>query len=341
MLKKIETKRTFLILAVFISLTLTFPLWDDFIISYFDLNGDDPRVSDLKFRILQNLGYIFGGILLVIQIYISNRRAEASEKTAEAHLKSNADTRYSSALKNLSNEENHLARLGSLYQLCHIAEQNYKEYGAVVLDLLFERFHILCSKSRKIISTRARVEKKEKQLIIDKIFRKESFERIFRNEHHKTDLRKLNLEGLDFTDSYLANADFTETIWKETLFTNADLSKATLPVKIRPYDNLSGATLDEAHIVTGSDFEGAIFKNASLRNVKIFSGNLTSTDLSGADITNSTFLNTIFKYANFSGTIGLKYNQLEDVKSLYDVKNLDSELKVKLKKNRHDLFSKE
>ena len=143
--KKIPYLYLFVILIIVscVGFLYYFPCIYHNLIKHFGFNNDD--CNDLRYRFLTIFGYAVGGVLLIIQIVISNRRSMALEKQVEAQLKNNIETRYNNTLQYLSKKESSLARLGSLYQLFYIAQSNH-EYHPIMLNLFTEQLHILCSK---------------------------------------------------------------------------------------------------------------------------------------------------------------------------------------------------
>ncbi len=101
-----------------------------------------------KNEILKFLGIGFGGILLVWQAVIANKRAKALEETAKAQAKAteeqakaNENTEQGQRQERLKNAIEHLGqasdsvRLGGAYELFHLA-QDTKDLRQTVLDIL-------------------------------------------------------------------------------------------------------------------------------------------------------------------------------------------------------------
>ena len=75
-----------------------------------------------------------GGVLLIWQVSIANRRASSAERIAELTALSNITERLNSAIEHLASDDP-IVRIGALYQLHHIALDS-PEYNAAVLDML-------------------------------------------------------------------------------------------------------------------------------------------------------------------------------------------------------------
>ena len=113
----------FAVVAVVVAIIWNFPYCYDLFVKHMgfvDSNSD----SQLRYRVLKIFGYALTGIILCIQVFISNRRSSALEKTAEAQTKGNVEERYKNALRYFCKETGGLGRLGSIYQLFYIAKSN-------------------------------------------------------------------------------------------------------------------------------------------------------------------------------------------------------------------------
>ena len=75
-----------------------------------------------------------GGILLIWQISIANRRASSAERIAELTALGNITERLDSAIEHLASNDP-IVRIGALYQLHHIA-LDASEYRVTILDML-------------------------------------------------------------------------------------------------------------------------------------------------------------------------------------------------------------
>lgn len=85
-----------------------------------------------------------GGLLLIWQIFIANRRASSAERTAELTALSNITERLDSAIEHLASNDP-IVRIGALYQLHHIA-LDAPGYRSTVLEML--NAHVVGIRSR-------------------------------------------------------------------------------------------------------------------------------------------------------------------------------------------------
>ena len=77
--------------------------------------ADEDRLDIIRVYLLAA-----GGLLLIWQIAVANRRASSAERVAELTALANITDRLNAAIVNLGNE-NPVVRIGALYQLHHIA----------------------------------------------------------------------------------------------------------------------------------------------------------------------------------------------------------------------------
>ncbi len=110
-----------------------------------------------KFEILKFLGISMGGVLFVLQVRASHRRARAMEKSAtaqakatEQHARANRNTEQGQRQERLKNAIEHLGnksqsvRMGGAYELFHLAEDTPQLRQTV--------FDILCGHIRRTTS---------------------------------------------------------------------------------------------------------------------------------------------------------------------------------------------
>jgi len=144
----------------------------------------------------------------------------------------------------------------------------------------------------------------------------------------------------DFSKTNLHNADLVRANLNGAYFSGGNLGKANMRFAILMGVNFSGAY-----------FEGADLSNAKLSKAFYPEGNDTSlefifqvvsfynADLSEADLSNANFSGTIREGANLLGAALLSYDQLSQVKTLYNA-HLDEEYRIPLKAEHTELFEK-
>ena len=91
--------------------------------------AEDDRLDIIRVYLLA-----VGGLLLIWQIAVANRRASSAERVAELTALANITDRLNSAIVNLGNE-NPVVRIGALYQLHHIAV-DAADYRRTVFELV-------------------------------------------------------------------------------------------------------------------------------------------------------------------------------------------------------------
>ena len=97
-----------------------------------------------KSEVLKYLGISVGGLVLMLQAVIANRRANAMQQTAEAQARANENTEHGLRQERLKNAIEHLGsesesvRLGGAYELFHLAQDTMdnESLGQTVLDIL-------------------------------------------------------------------------------------------------------------------------------------------------------------------------------------------------------------
>lgn len=322
------------------------PFWFDSAVQYFDINTKN-NTSPFKWEVIKGFGYAIAMLLLIRQISISNRRADASEKTAAAVLSSSVEQRYHNAISHLV-DDNPVIRIGAIYNLYHIS-QSTDTYDETIFDMFCE---YLKRVENKMTS-------KEKQIIIDKLFRVAKKDRVLEKPENidltNTNLADINLigadlthaeltdvdlTGVDLTDVDLTHAELTGTKLTDAkldncTFDNANLTKAKLPTNLENIGSMNNATIDRVNFYTGSKLKGLILQNGSWKNAKVRYTNLSNAILSGTELNDTDFTGT-----DFTDAKGLTFEQLTKVKCLYNVIGLNSELENKLKKEKPTLFEK-
>lgn len=313
---------------------------------------DTKNITDKQWTLIKNVAYAFGASLLIIQISISNRRADAAEETAKAASGSNAEQRYHNATNHLANE-NPVIRIGAIYNLYHIS-QTTDTYDTTIFDMFCEYL----SRSENAIVP------KERQIIVDRLFKGEIDKRVLKKpvkiDLTNTDLTGANLTGADLTDADLTDAnlkganltganlkgaDLTRAKLDSCVFEKVNLIRAKLPSDLTGVKSMKGAKLDEVEFYTGSKLKGLQLsslkgQNGSLKNAKILYADLSDAKLMKVDLTGTDLTGTDLTGANLTGTKGLTFEQLSTVKCLYDVKGLKKELEQKLRAKNPKLFDK-
>ena len=196
-----------------------------------------------KYTLLTSLGIGMGGILFVLQVLASHRRARAMEDAAKAQAdatkeqaKANQHTEQGQRQERLKNAIEHLghksvsARLGGTYELFHLA-QDTQDLRQTILDISAP----FCAHIRRTTSedeyrkTHRAKPSEEIQSLLTSLF-------VQRHEVFKG--LRVNLQG-----SWLNGAN----LWEARLV-GADLTEAHLPAAFLLNAQLQGALLRAAHL---------------------------------------------------------------------------------------------
>lgn len=260
--------------------------------------------TDGKYETLRALGFGMGGILVVLQLLIANRRAYAMEETAKAQAKAtqeqakaNENTEQGQRQERLKNAIEHLGhesdsvRLGGAYELFHLAEDT-EDLGQrqTVLD-------ILCAHIRR---TTGEPEYREKHRWKPSEEIQSLLTLLFVREHRVFTGRRISLQGSwlngsDLKQARLAKADLVGAQLHEALLCRAQLHGARL-IETR----LHGALLFRAQL-HGADLRGAELHRADLRRARLPGACLWGAELYGAPLWGAELQGTLLREAWFNG----------------------------------------
>ena len=105
------------------------------------LGVQDTEGVSKKYGVLKALVIVMGGVVLVMQAWIANKRAKAMENAANEQAKANQNTEQGQRQERLKNAIEHLGhdnasvRLGGAYELFHLVEDT-KDLRQTILDIL-------------------------------------------------------------------------------------------------------------------------------------------------------------------------------------------------------------
>ena len=265
--------------------------------------------EDKKHEALKFLGIAKGGVLLVLQVLMSHKRAKAMEDTASHTEQGLRQERLKNAIEHLGHDSDSV-RLGGAYELFHLAEDNE--------DLKKTAFDILCAHIRQTTSEKEYREaheskpSEEVQSLLTLLFvqKHEAFKglriELQGSWLNGADLRKARLQGAILTGAYLQKADLSLSHLQETFLDQVHLQKADLSLaylqkafllKAHSQEaNLSEARLQEAKLVgTGlqganldeARLQGADLERAQLQGANLFKAQLHETYLKETDLRGS------------------------------------------------------
>ena len=240
-----------------------------------------------KNEILKFLGISMGGIVLVLQAVIANRRAKAMEKATEEQTKANQNTEQGQRQERLKNAIEHLGnervsvRLGGAYELFHLAQDTIY-LRQTVLDILCA--HIRQTTGEKEYKERHKSKPSEEiQSLLTLLFVEKH--KVFSGLH--INLQGSWLNGANLRDARLERANLTKASIR-----GADLSRARLQGAVLLGAWLQGTKLIRARlqkaILTGERREAdvtAVRSGVDPTGARLQGADLTSAWLQGADLT--------------------------------------------------------
>lgn len=239
-----------------------------------------------KYEALKSLVILMGGIILVIQAWIANKRAKAMENAAEEQAKANEKTEQGQRQERLKNAIEHLGhdnasvRLGGAYELFHLAEE-IKEWRQTIMD-------ILCAHIRRTTGEGEYREKykskpsEEVQSLLTLLFVQDH--EVFKGL--PINLKESWLNGAELSYARLREAELHRAQLQGTLLGEAQLHNATLfETQMRGaylvQAELHGAMLYEAQL-QGANLGRALLRGASLFRAELQGVNLSMAHLQGA-----------------------------------------------------------
>ena len=271
-----------------------------------------------KNKILTFLGIGMGGILFILQVLASHRRAKAMEDAAneqansakaqaratEEQARANENTEQGQRQERLKNAIEHLGhdsssvRLGGAYELFHLAEDNK--------DLRKTAFDILCAHIRQTTGEKEYQEKhgskpsEEIQSLLTLLFVQDH--EVFKGLHinlqgswlNGANLREARLQGAILSGAHLQGATLAEAQLQE-----ADLTKAHLEAYPQ-VTNLSKACLQGATL-TEARLQGSNLKQARLQGACLMGGFLQKATLDGAYLQGADLSYVRLQVAHLSG----------------------------------------
>lgn len=251
-----------------------------------------------KYEVLKFLGIGMGGILFVLQVLASHRRARAMEDAANEQAKATRNTEQGQRQERLKNAIEHLGhksdsvRLGGAYELFHLAEDT-PELCQTVLDILCA--HIRRTTGENDYRQTYKLKPSEEiQSVLTLLFvqQYEVFKgcRIhlqgswlngasLQSAHlEKAVLIEAQLQGICLYKAHLQGADLTEAKLQEANLACAHAQKVSLVQA-----HMQRADLANAHL-QGSILNDARLHGAVLQGARLQETGLNGTYLQGANL---------------------------------------------------------
>ena len=218
-----------------------------------------------KNEILTFLGFGIGGILAVLSVLASHRRAEAMADSAHEQAKTNEHVeqghrqeRFKIAVEHLGHESSSV-RLGGAYELIHLARDD-EIFREAALKMLCAHIRVT-TKQQGYDEKYKDVPSEEIQTLLTLLFQEQSD--IFKK--FSADLRSSYLSGACIEHAHLGNVNFEGAcLWNAYLeysdmrgscFMHADLRRAHLYSTDMKGSTLAWAKLEDAGFV-GSQLQG-------------------------------------------------------------------------------------
>ena len=245
-----------------------------------------------KYQTLRALGFGMGGILLVLQFLIANRRTDAAEKTAEEQVKAtkeqakaNENTergqrqeRMKNAIEHLGNDRDSV-RLGGAYELFHLAE-DAEDVGQrqTVLDILCAHIRWMTGECEYKKKHRSKPSEEIQSLLT----------LLFVQKHEVFTGLDINLQGSWLNGSKLSRARLEKADLLGAHLREAFLMRAQLHGAILGGAQLHGAQLHGAQLhgaqLGGAHLHGATLIHAQLHGVNLGEAHLHGAFLIGAEL---------------------------------------------------------
>ena len=251
----------------------------------------DREMLKLENELRGNYAQIIGGFVLLVGLYLTWRKQNHEERTANQTLRLTEDgkitERYSKAVE-LLGSDNLAMRIGGIYALERIARDSQKDHWTVMEALCA----FIRDESNKVATTAQAAEqpptsengdkqatdskndteqpklRSDIQIVLTVIGR-----RSWVDEEKEQGL-SLDLSGAHLSGAHLHKAKLSEANLSRADLKGANLSRA----------NLSRADLREAFLIK-ADLRGADLIGANLGEANLGGADLTGADLSGADLT--------------------------------------------------------
>ena len=234
----------FITLAVLvISATMSRAYWDD-------LHRDQDSVSTT----IRNLGLLIGGVIAILLAVWRSKVAESQSETAQKSL---LNERYQKGAEMLGSEV--LAvRLGGIYALQRLAEDNLEQYHVQIMRLF-------CAFARNPTAVKNMPDdpnadaREDVQAVMQAIrFRRKDGIRLERNHGFRLGLSSAHLKGVRLMEADLSRAVFTGADLSGTRLDDSDLSCAWLDKANLTSARLGGAILSGADL-WATNLTGAFF----------------------------------------------------------------------------------
>ena len=317
-------------IVIFISLMVR-GFCDDSSYFFDKLMGTDGE-SNAKYQTLRSLALLLAGLVGLLGLFISNRRAKAMEnqakaqtKSVEEQVKANENTTFHEAIKHLG-DSSFSVRLGNIYALYDLARLNPEKHLKNIIDILSA--HVRETTQKKEYQEKYKTKPSNEISSLLKLLSDLNTNYLIKNKEAESSpldlshayLCGVHLRDLDFSYAIFTYSNFEGAILEGSHFEGANLAVshfegAYLPASHFEDANLyashfEGANLRESHFedanLYGSHFEGAIlegshFEGANLRESHFAVASLEGSHFEGAYLYASHFEGADLSESHFEG----------------------------------------
>lgn len=244
--------------------------------------------SSKKNETLTFLGLSMGGILLVLQVLIANRRATAFENTVMNAERGLLQERLKNAIEHLGHASDSV-RMGGAYELFHLAKDT-KDLRQTVMDILYTH----------IRWTTGETEYQEKHPSKPSEEIQSLLTLLFVQEHEVFKGCRINLQGSWLNGAKLPRARLQGANLAGAHLQNAELQEARLQGARCERTRLQEAILDRARL-HGADLTEAKLQGSELKKTQLYGANLVKANLQRADLSDAHLQGSILEFACLQG----------------------------------------
>ena len=261
--------------------------------AYSGLEVSPENQAHWALEFLKFYAYAAGGIILIWQVRIANRRATALEKTAALGEKGNTTERFKNAIEHLANASEPI-RIGGIYGLYHVAREA-SEYVDTVLKILYAHAKLIMADPEY---TKTKEPSNEMAAILDVLFpiipddENQKIEVLF----EKVNISGWHLEGADLQSRHMKHVDGPGVNLTWANLRDANLSRARLHRAKLHRAKLANANLLAANFFY-ADLVQAELEDVDLSKAILSGANLKNAYMSGAHVVAEQLLNaeTLYK----------------------------------------------
>lgn len=231
---------------------------------------------------------VFLGLGLLVGVYLTYRRIRATEQQAETAQRQEITERFTKAIEQLANEESPSIRLGGIYALEKIVQDEPDAY--------FSQFREVLSAFVRESAREPHVDETGKPLQLPPPLQV-ALTVLGRN---LPPLTSSDLAIIDWSGAHLEKAHLQGAHLERANLTGTHLSIASLREAHLERATLQGAQLDGAYL-SKANLGGARLEGANLRKAHLFRAHLERARLSGTHLEGARLVDAHFEKADLRG----------------------------------------